>query len=205
MANSPTRAVPAHYHVSARSHPRDPFYWDDADYWCFVAMLGQTCQHFGWRCHAFCLLPTQYLLLLETRLPNLTDGMRQLAGSYWQYLRARYGSPRVANRYHAHAFTPRAELLEKICAVLAAPLANGLTAYPEAWRWSSYSLMASRSPLAWFAGADVLPLLAPDTQAALRVLSERVYARGGGGIPPLARSVRQCLAAYAASSDRFRD
>ncbi len=46
----------------------------------------------GWICHAYCLMSNHYHLLIETRKPTLSKGMKQLNGSYTK----RY------NRHHQH-------------------------------------------------------------------------------------------------------
>jgi putative transposase len=40
----------------------------------------QSCQSYGWLCHAYCLMANHYHLLIETPKANLSIGMRQLNG-----------------------------------------------------------------------------------------------------------------------------
>src|SRR5712671_2868093 len=39
-------------------------------------------RRYGWRTHVRCLMGNHYHLLVETPLPNLSDGMRDLNGAY---------------------------------------------------------------------------------------------------------------------------
>ena len=45
---------------------------------------------YGWICHAYVVMDNHYHALLETPLPNLSLGMRQLNGLYAQWLTVRH-------------------------------------------------------------------------------------------------------------------
>jgi REP element-mobilizing transposase RayT len=73
------------YHVTSRGNRREDIYADDADRLKWLAVFGQVCQRYNWRCHAYCLMSNHYHIVVETIEGNLSQGMRQLNGVYTQY------------------------------------------------------------------------------------------------------------------------
>lgn len=73
------------YHVTSRGDRREDIYFSDADRQWWLNILGEACQHFNWRCHAWCQMSNHYHLVVETPEANLARGMRQLNGVYTQY------------------------------------------------------------------------------------------------------------------------
>ncbi len=130
----------AHYYLTARADRRDVLFRDEADYWRFLALLGEVCDRYHYRCYAYCLLPARYVLVLATTEPNLARGVRQLNGVYSQAYNRRHLSDGhlFAGRYQAVPFTREQHLLRACREVLRLPVTMGLATVPEHWRWSSY-------------------------------------------------------------------
>jgi Transposase and inactivated derivatives len=134
--------------VIARGNAGGPIYRDDLDREHFLAGLDHTVDRHGWLCHAYCLMTTHYHAVVETPLPNLPQGMRQLNGSH----ASRY------NRRHdrrGHVFEARyrsilvegAQYLLAVCRyVVLNPVRAGLCDRPEEWPWSSYRATAGLAP-----------------------------------------------------------
>jgi putative transposase len=85
------------YHVTARGDGREDIFLDEEDRQRFLAVLGHTIERCDWHCHAYCLMTNHYHLLIETPLPNLSQGMRHLNGVYTQRFNHRHG--RVGHVY----------------------------------------------------------------------------------------------------------
>lgn len=91
------------YHVTARGNARATIYHDQIDREAFLELLVQVVERFSWRCLAYCLMGNHYHLLLQTPLPNLSLGMRQLNGVYAQRFNRRH--TRVGHVFQAR-FSP---------------------------------------------------------------------------------------------------
>src|SRR6059036_2324455 len=72
----------AYYHVGVRGNNHAPIVLDDGDRIVFFHILRRVERRYGWRTHVRCLMGNHYHLLIETPLPNLADGMRDLNGGY---------------------------------------------------------------------------------------------------------------------------
>src|SRR5262249_24281953 len=79
------------FHITAGGNRRQPIFNDDRDRERFLRLLTDVIRRSGWRCHAFCLMPNHYHLLIETPEPNLSTGMYRLNGSYAQWFNRRLG------------------------------------------------------------------------------------------------------------------
>jgi len=136
------------YHVISRGNAGGPIYCDDLDREHFLAGLDHAVDRYSWLCHAYCLMTTHYHVALETPLPNLPQGMRQLNGNH----ASRY------NRRHdrrGHVFEARyrsilvegAQYLLAVCRyVVLNPVRAGMCDRPEEWSWSSYRATAGLAP-----------------------------------------------------------
>ena len=79
------------YHVTSRGDRREDVYRSDEDRVEWLAVLGQVCARFNWRCHAWCQMSNHFHLVLETPDANLSQGMRQLNGVYTQRFNRHHG------------------------------------------------------------------------------------------------------------------
>lgn len=92
------------YHITARGDGREAIYLDDADRRDWIALLGEVCTRFQWRCLAYCLMTNHYHILVETPEPNLARGMRQLNGIYTQRFNRKHarGGTRLPGALQGH-------------------------------------------------------------------------------------------------------
>jgi putative transposase len=175
------------YHVTARGDRREPIVEDDLDRESWVTLLGQTCDRFSWRMHAWCLMGNHYHLLLETPEANLSQGMRHLNGVWSQRFNRRHG--RVGHvfqgRFKAIFVEQQSYLLELARYIVLNPVRAGIVALPEQWSWSSYNgtiaAPASNATQAGLQSAWLLSQFSPRrSQAVARYID---FVRAGIGLP----------------------
>jgi len=65
----------------SRGDRREKVSLDDVDRQDFVKTLAEACQKTNSQVQAYCLMPNQYHLVLETPEPNLLAGMKCLLGT----------------------------------------------------------------------------------------------------------------------------
>ena len=128
------------WHVTARGNERKELFRDDVDRERFLSILGRTVTLFQWRLHAYALMGNHYHLLLETPIPTLSRGMRQLNGVYTQTFNRRHrrSGHLLQGRFKAILVEKEAHLLELCRYVVLNPVRAGLVRAARDWRWSSY-------------------------------------------------------------------
>jgi len=72
------------YHVTARGNRKANIYLDDRDYLVWHDLVARTADRFGFICHAYCQMPNHFHMLVETPVPNLSEGMHFLNCVYSQ-------------------------------------------------------------------------------------------------------------------------
>lgn len=156
------------YHVSAKGQGGGRLFYDAGDAERFLAILGQVCRRFDWAVMAHCLLPERFELVVETRRPTLSEGMRRLSGLYGQAFNRRHGrrGPVFQGRFKA-VLVDRELYLAEVCReVLRAPVEAGLAAQARDWRWSSCRTMLRGSAPDWLARGTLLRLFSDDAETA---------------------------------------
>jgi putative transposase len=140
------------YHVTSRGDRREPIYRDDADRIAHLGVLGQALERFDAEVLAYCLMGNHYHLVLHTRQANLSRLMRQLNGVYTQRFNRRHelAGHLFQGRFKAILVDRDAHLLAVCRYVERNPVAAGLVAAAQDWRWSSARahLLLDRAP-AW--------------------------------------------------------
>lgn len=128
------------YHVTSRGNSGQRIFKDDRDREGFLATLRRVTERYRWRCHAYCLMPNHYHLVIETPEGNLAQGMRQLNGVYTQTFNRRQGQMGhvFQGRYKAILVQKESHLLEVCRYVVLNPVRAALVKRPDQWKWSSY-------------------------------------------------------------------
>ena len=134
------------YHVTTRGNARQRIYEDDEDRQAFLELLGSVVSHYGWLCHAYCLMDNHYHILIETPDGNLSQGMRQLNGIYTQGFNRRHGCVGhvFQGRFKAILVDRENYLLELCRYVVLNPVQAGMVRSPGQYKWSSYGATAGR-------------------------------------------------------------
>jgi putative transposase len=174
------------YHVRARGNSRAAVYRDDRDRRVFLELFERVVDRFGWICHAYCQMGNHYHLLLQTPLPNLSSGMRQLNGVYAQGFNKRHR--RVGHVFEARFGATLVEedgyFLELARYIVLNPVRAGIVDHPRKWPWSSYRATAGESPRPLFlTTAGVLGAFAADYGRAQRLYTAFVEAGIGAERP----------------------
>ncbi len=128
------------YHLTSRGNARQRIFLDKEDYILFLNLLYQVNQRYHFLCHAYCLMPNHYHLLIETSEGNLSRGMRQLNGVYTQSFNRRHR--RIGHlfqgRYKAHLVEKESHLLEVARYIVLNPVRVRLAEQADKWPFSSY-------------------------------------------------------------------
>jgi REP element-mobilizing transposase RayT len=127
------------YHVTSRGNARAPIFLGDPDRFDFLSILGEVVEQTRWQCHAYCLMPNHYHLLIQTPEANLSRGMRQLNGLFSQRVNRRHD--RVGHlfqgRFKAILVERESHLFELARYVVLNPVRAAIARDPERYQWSS--------------------------------------------------------------------
>lgn len=131
----------AFYHVTSRGNACKKIFLNDIDRESFVETLAWVVERFGWVCHAYCLMNNHFHLLLETPMPNLSLGMRQLNGVYTQRFNRRHKrvSHLFQGRFKSILVEQDSYLLELCRYIVLNPVRANMVVSAEEYPWSSYS------------------------------------------------------------------
>ena len=144
----------------ARGVEQRQIFADDLDREHYLWRLGRVVGHKGWNCLAYCLMGNHVHLLLETPAPNLGRGMSVLHGGYARHFNERHG--RVGHlferRYGATPITTDAYLWTVVTYIARNPVAAGLVATADEYRWSSHRSVAAGGAPTWLAVDRLLGL-----------------------------------------------
>jgi REP element-mobilizing transposase RayT len=194
------------YHITSRGNARQAIFRDDADREILLRILGEAVKRFGWELHAYCLMGNHYHLLVQTPVPNLARGMKQVNGVYTQRFNRRH--ERVGHlfqgRYGAILVEREAYLLELVRYVSLNPVRAGMVSAPDEWRWSSHRAHAALAPAPeWLRMEPILERFAADPlEAPLRY--RRFVADGIGLEGPWSQLRGQVLLGTDLFAERFR-
>lgn len=146
------------YHLISRGNAREAIVRDDSDRVAFLRTLAHVVERFSWLCHSYCLMDNHYHLVVETPLPNLSSGMRQLNGLHAKHFNARH--KRCGHVFQARFRSLLVETdsyLLAVCRyVVLNPVRAGICERPEDWPWSSYRATAGLEPAPGFLTTDWL-------------------------------------------------
>jgi putative transposase len=158
------------YHVTSRGNARQRVFRDDKDREMFLATLAWVVERFGWRCHAYCLMGNHVHLLIETPLPNLSRGMRQLNGVYTQRFNRRHRKVGhlFQGRFKAILVEKEGYLLELARYIVLNPVRAKMVKTPERYPWSSYRAMVGLAPVPPALATDWILNQFADTRATAR-------------------------------------
>jgi putative transposase len=148
------------FHVTARGNRRQLIFLDDIDFERFLAILAAVAARYGWRIHAYCLMPNHYHVLVETPEPNLSAGLHRLNFLYAQSFNRRHDvdGHLFQGRFHSVLVEREEHLLALTRYIVLNPVRAALCSHPQRWRWSSYRAAACQGQPASFLTVDWLLL-----------------------------------------------
>jgi putative transposase len=161
------------YHVSNYGLENQRVFPSARYFEVFLASLAETCSRLNVEIHAFCLLRSEYHLLVKTPEANLSRFMRQVDGLYTQqYQRLkRIDGSLFRGRYKAVLVQADNYLLPLSRFIHAKIKASERSNYP----WSSYSYFTHKAkPPVWFNRDETLKQL--KTTTAKRAAAYKKYA-----------------------------
>ncbi len=174
------------YHVTSRGDRGEDIYLDDDDRRIWLALFGEVCARFHWRCHAWCQMTNHYHVVVETADGNLGRGMRHLNGVYTQTmnrLHRRVGHV-FQGRYKAILVDRDAYLLAVARYVVLNPVRAGMVDDPGRWPWSSYAATIGRAPApSWLETEAILSAFDGTRRRAVAAYVD--FVRAGIGLPSL--------------------
>lgn len=146
----------ATYHITSRGNQKKEIFLDDQDYQEFLAVLNRVSKTYNWICHAYCLMPNHYHLVIETPDGNLSAGMRDLNGIYTQKFNKRHNTVGhiFQGRFKAFLIEKEPYLLRVIRYTVLNAVRAGLAKRPGDWPWDSYRATLGLAPLPDFLEID---------------------------------------------------
>lgn len=151
------------YHVSARGNAGQPIFLKDGDREQFLLLLGREIAQTRWVCQGYCLLESEYRLLVRTPEANLGRGIGRLNAVYSQWFNRQHGRTGhlFQGRYKAVVVESETYLLPLLRDLAWAPARAGLCKRPGQWTWSSHRAIGKdRDPPPWLEVAPVLEAFA---------------------------------------------
>jgi len=131
------------HHVMARGNARMVIYEDREEYLRFLELLATALQRHDLSCHAYCLMPNHYHLVIETHSDRLSAAIHMVNGAYAQWWNRRHS--RVGHvlqgRFKAQLIQDGAYFVRVCRYLLLNPVRANLVDTPRDWPWSSYQAM----------------------------------------------------------------
>jgi len=123
------------YHITTRGNARAAIFLADEDRNLFLKTLSEVPIRYGWICHAYCLMPNHYHLLVETPSPNLSRGMQLLNGIYTQEFNRQHkrSGHLFQGRFKAILVEKESHLLELARYIVLNPVRAGMVTSIDDW------------------------------------------------------------------------
>jgi putative transposase len=201
-------------HVTARGNGRQRIFRGEDDVVDLLLPLDEAVRRYGVVCHAFCVMPNHFHLVLDAPQPRLSAGLRYACGVFAQRFHRRYGSSGhvFQGRFHSEPIVREPHFIEVIRYVLRNPVRARLCDSPADWEWSSFHGYFDEGARPPFLTADVvLELFSSRPGIARRELA--AYVKRGdspGTVPypkpyvPGKRSARSRTSSAAGNPTTFR-
>jgi len=142
MARQPRFVLPGHpQHVIQRGNNRNVIFAEDADYCIYKDKLGEACERFRCRVHAYVLMTNHvHLLITPETEQGISKVMQSLGRQYVQYFNYRYQRTGTLweGRYKASLLDTTQYLLTCYRYIELNPVRACMVEQPAEYRWSSY-------------------------------------------------------------------
>lgn len=139
----------AWYWITNRAMPNRQVFQEQHDYQLFVSMLPEIAERFHIELHSYCLLPTEFHILVRCQLANLSEGMRHLQSLYTQRWNRNWRSagPLFRGRYLATLFQHEQYLLPLSAMLHHLPTCYELCGRIDQYAWSSAADYLEQRPI----------------------------------------------------------
>ncbi len=128
------------YHITARGNAKQNIFLNKDDFNDFLTILCKVSKRYHLLLHCYCLMHNHYHLLLETPEGNLSQGIRQLNGTYTQHINKKYQTVGhlLQGRFKSILVEKENYLLALSRYIALNPLRANLVEDPKNWPYSSY-------------------------------------------------------------------
>jgi putative transposase len=158
MPRPPRDSAPGIHHVGSGAAGPSIYFLDDVDHATWLRLLVSTADRHTWRMIIVVQLSTHWHAIVDVPNHSLSDGMQHLNGEYSRAFNARHGRVGylVRDRYWSRRKSTDTELVNAYCYAANNPVAAGIVARAEDWRWSSYSTTLGLSDAYSFVDASIV-------------------------------------------------
>ncbi len=160
----------AWYHVMDRSIAGRKLFTGPGCYQVFLDLCATISHTYDIEIHAYCLLNTEFHLLLRTPRANLSAAMRQLLSQYTTRYNqlAEHEGPLFKSRYKAILVEGDTHILQVSRHIHRLPVSRQLVPVNSLYKWSSYrAYIGLRRPPAWLHRDAIRNFLASHNGSAL--------------------------------------
>jgi putative transposase len=128
------------YHIMSRGDDRKRIYTKPSDFGKFLDYVMKAKERYEFYLYAYCLMANHFHLLLETILPNISQVMHYIKGSYTTYynIRHRRTGHLFQGRFKSIIVDKDSYFLELTRYIHLNPVYAGLVQDPVMYQWSSY-------------------------------------------------------------------
>jgi putative transposase len=167
------------YHVFARGNNRERIFLDNVDRRLYLQLLEAVAVRSRWGALSYCLMNNHVHLLLETRDPNLSEGMQLLHGRFAQRFNKRHDhvGHLFQGRYGAVSMKTDGQVCTVAAYIASNPVTAGLCRTPEGWEWSSFGSTAAGLTPTWMDDSKLLGFFDSQPEIARRRYVEMSAAR----------------------------
>ena len=154
------------YHVSTRANYGAPIFETTDHCEMYLRLFTKSVEEFGWVVLDWCLIWNHHHFLIRLTNGGLSEGMRKANHGFSRRMNAIGGQTNrghlVRHGFHAGAIASEAHLFQ-VCRYIAHnPVAAGLCARPEDWRWSGCrATLGLAHPRPFHAASELLALFGP--------------------------------------------
>ncbi len=161
----------AWYHVINKSAGRRLVFRNDDQRQFFLSILNDVCDTYDIHIHAYCLLPNQFHLLIQTPRGNLSEAMRQINSIYTQHynnsLKTKNSGRLFRDRFKAVLIDAEQYLNRVSRAIHLLPVTTKKVKNPADYEWSSYNAYVTKNkPPRWLHRNTILSSFGKRQQAA---------------------------------------
>ena len=127
------------YHVMLRGINRQQIFFEEADYKCFIGLLGKYKSISGYELFAYCLMGNHVHLLIRVHKEPLAVVMKRIGGAFAYWYNGKYERTGhlFQDRFKSEAVDNERYFIAVLRYILRNPVKGGLCSRPEDYKYSS--------------------------------------------------------------------